>query len=166
MEEDLETIMSRPIMADEFRKVVESERNGFRCGTCEEETQPDIKAFYFRMVKKGNGWKTTGMFVRDGDKIPPNSEWVVNENVPLSYSTLSNIKKTFSETVPLTYVLENHLSAPSEIYQVVVKFRYNVDRKEREGLWKGVKETLCYDAHYRYKYVNDVPKKVFASWGF
>ena len=136
----------------------------FRCGTCEEEQEPAIRAYYFRMAKKGGGWKTTGFFTIDNDdKIPP-LEWTVNEDVPKRYSTLSNIKKSFAECTPITYVMKVHLSTPSEIYQVVVKFRETSDWKEKAELWKGVKETLCYDIHYNYKYVNDVPRNVMIKW--
>jgi hypothetical protein len=136
----------------------------FRCGTCEEGEQPAIKAYYFRMVKKGNGWKTDGFFTRDTDKIPPIAEWSTDEPIPLRYATLSKIKQSFSECTPLTYVIDGHLSAPSDIYQVVVKFHNTDDWNEREALWKGTKKSLCYDIHYEYKYVSDVPKKVIANW--
>lgn len=84
--------------------------------------------------------------------------------VPLRFSTLSKMKRSFSESKPLNYVIENHFYAPTEIWQVVVEFGKSEDYAVRKESWKGVSEYLLYNVHYDYKYVSDIPRKTLLEW--
>jgi len=115
----------------------------------------------FELEKSGRGWKTVAY--RSSLGIGCNHFGDEAEIINITHTTLSKIKKDF-DGCPylLKCVVEGHITAPTTIFQYIVECQSEEQLSRIKGDIRT--ETLEYDVHFEYEWVDQVPREVMEEW--
>ncbi len=82
----------------------------------------------FKLEQRGLNWNVQG-YIRDVNRIPVITGSTI---LPISddHKTISKIRKTFEENITYSCVVEYDITAPSDIYQMVIEYEHIVDKNK------------------------------------